>query len=100
MVVHPQGSELHTRVAGITVLKYNCPKVPLTTSPSAYARVLGGGLNIEMRMLGGVGATVCVGPVIEMLCTVKHAAVASGQTVKSHVLPAGVIEVLEGMLTE
>lgn len=50
--------------------------------------------------LGGAGATVCVPPVIVIFCTVKHGDVASGHRVKSQVLPAGVIAVFEGILTE
>jgi hypothetical protein len=50
--------------------------------------------------LGGDGLNVCVVPVTLTLCTVRQAAVANGQNVTSHVLPAGVIEVLDGTLTE
>ena len=52
-----------------------------------------------MRMLGGVGLTVSVAPVTITLCTVKQGEVACGQTCKSHELPAGVIEELEGTET-
>lgn len=80
-------------------IRKNCePRIAPVTSVVLYA--LTGGIAVPrfIRIVGGVGATVCVAPVIAMFAEKKHGLLACGQNLNCHCELMGEMALLEGML--